>query len=98
MNEIEKTFKSMRNIAITGLSPDENKPSHKVAKFLQEQGFKIYPIYPEEDKILGRKVYRSLNEIADSIDTVVMFRKGEFAEILIKDVILKKAKNFWLQL
>lgn len=98
MNEIEKTFKSMRNIAIVGLSPDENKPSHKVAKFLQEQGFKIYPIYPEEDKILGRKVYRSLNEIADSIDTVVMFRKSEFAEILIKDVILKKAKNFWLQL
>lgn len=95
---IEKILKSMRNIAIVGLSPDPNKVSNMVAKFLQNKGYKIYPVYPKESEILGRKVYRNLSEISENIDTIVMFRKGEYAEILIKDVIEKRAKNFWLQL
>ena len=56
--EIIEIFKDVQTIAILGLSPDESKPSHRVAKYLQEKGFKIIPVYPKEDKILGEKVYR----------------------------------------
>lgn len=95
---IKKMLEEAKNIAIVGLSPDESKDSNKVAKYLIARGCEIYPIYPKEDEILGKKVYRNLCDITDKIDIVVMFRKGEFATELIKDVLAKKVPNFWLQL
>ena len=95
---IEEILKNAKNIAIVGLSPDEEKDSNRVAKYLISQNLNIFPIYPKFDEILGRKVYRNLKEISDKIDIVVMFRKGEFANKLISDVIAQGAKTLWLQL
>lgn len=95
---IKEILQTSKTIAVVGLSPDESKPSHYVSKFMQEKGYQIYPIYPKFDEILGRKVYRNLCEINDDIDIVLMFRKGEYAEVLIDEIILKKAKTLWLQL
>lgn len=97
-NLIQNIKDNTHSIAIVGLSPDETKPSHIVAKFLLENGYKIYPIYPKFDEILGCRVYRDLDEIDDKIDSVVMFRKGEYAEVLIDKIINLGIKNFWLQL
>lgn len=88
----------MQNIAIVGFSPDPQKDSHAVGKFLIDKGFCVYPIYPKNGEIYSRKIYQNLSDINEPIDTVVMFRKGEFAEVLIKEVIKKGVKNFWLQL
>ena len=88
-----------KSIAIIGLSPDPTKDSHKVAKYLQEHGYKIYPIYPKEEMILGEKVYRSLRDIPESVDMVDMFRKPEIADTLIDEVLERgDVKVFWLQL
>ncbi|WP_169974007.1 MULTISPECIES: CoA-binding protein [unclassified Campylobacter] len=95
---IDDILKTSKNIAIVGLSPDESKASNMVAKFLIKEGFNIFPIYPKEDEILGRKVYRNLSEIDEKIDIAVMFRKGEFAENLIMEVINLGIKTLWLQL
>ncbi|MBR2156961.1 MAG: CoA-binding protein [Campylobacter sp.] len=95
---IEEILKNAKNIAIVGLSPDEEKDSNRVAKYLISQNLNIFPIYPKFDEILDRKVYRNLKEISDKIDIVVMFRKGEFANELISDVIAQGAKTLWLQL
>lgn len=95
---IYEILKNTKNIAIIGLSPDENKASNMVAKYLQKSGYKIYPIYPKESEILGEKVYRSLLDISDKIDIAVMFRKGEFAISLVDDVFKKGVKTLWLQL
>ena len=95
---IEEILKNAKNIAIAGLSPDEEKDSNRVAKYLISQNLNIFPIYPKFDEILGRKVYRNLKEISDKIDIVVMFGKGEFANELISDVIAQGAKTLWLQL
>lgn len=95
---IKEILQTSKTIAVVGLSPDESKPSHYVSKFMQEKGYQIYPIYPKFDEILCRKVYRNLCEINDDIDIVLMFRKGEYAEVLIDEIILKKAKTLWLQL
>ena len=97
-NNIGQILFAAKNIAVVGLSPDESKPSNEVAKFLIERGFNVFPIYPKFDEILGRKVYRNLTQIDEDIDIAVMFRKGEFASELVKDVIKKGVKTLWLQL
>ncbi len=96
--EMRAIFASVKTIAIPGLSPKEDKPSHRVAKYLQSQGFKIIPIYPKEDVILGEKVYRSLAEVKEQIDMVDMFRKPEVADAIV-DAIAKRGdvKVLWLQ-
>jgi predicted CoA-binding protein len=98
MDEIREIFKSVKTIAIPGLSPNEEKPSHRVAKYLQSQGYKIIPIYPKEDTILGEKVYRSLEDVTERVDMVDMFRKASIADAIV-DVIQKRddIKVLWLQ-
>lgn len=97
-NNIGQILSAAKNIAVVGLSPDESKPSNEVAKFLIERGFNVFPIYPKFDEILGRRVYRNLAQIDEDIDIAVMFRKGEFANELVKDAIKKGVKTLWLQL
>ena len=96
--EFREIFESVKTIAIPGLSPNPEKDSHRVAKYLQEQGYKIIPIYPKEETILGEKVYRSLEEVPEGVDMVDMFRKPEVADAIV-DVIAKRndIKVLWLQ-
>ncbi|MBL0686525.1 MAG: CoA-binding protein [Sulfurospirillum sp.] len=96
---LKKIFKECKNIAIIGLSPDENKPSNIVAKYLQNAGYKIIPVYPREDFILGEKVYSNLEDIKESVDMVDMFRRSSFANELV-EVARKRGdvKQFWMQL
>lgn len=87
-NEIIKNIlTTSKTIAIIGLSPDSDKDSHKVAKYLQEEGYKIIPIYPKGDIILNEKVYKSLSEIKDKIDIVNVFRKADALEEIVQDVL-----------
>ena len=96
--EIQDIFNSVKTIAVLGLSPDETKPSHRVAKYLKEQGFKIVPVYPKEDEILGEKVYRSLLEIPFSVDMVDIFRKPNALDA-VADACIERGdiKVFWAQ-
>jgi len=76
LSEIKEIFQEVKTIAVVGLSPDPEKASYRVAKYLQQEGYKIVPVYPKEDEILGEKVYRSLAEIPFSVDMVDVFRKS----------------------
>ena len=96
--EIKEIFESVKTIAILGLSPDETKASHRVAKYLQEVGFKIVPIYPKEETILGEKVYRSLAEIPFAVDMVDIFRKPKALDAVADACIARgDVKVFWAQ-
>ncbi len=95
---IDEILKNAKSVAIVGLSPDESKASNMVARYLLQNGFKIYPVYPKEDEILGLKVYRNLSQISEPVDIAVMFRKSEFAQIFIDEVIRKSVLTLWLQL
>jgi len=96
---IKEILTHSKRIAIIGLSPDPTKDSHKVARYLQEHGYKIYPVYPKEEFILGEKVYRSLSDIPEPVDMVDMFRKPEIADTLLEEVLKRgDVKVFWLQL
>lgn len=96
--EIKEIFDSIKTIAVIGLSPDPSKPSHRVAKYLQEHGFRIIPIYPKEDEILGEKVYRSLLDIPFEVDMVDIFRKPKELDN-VADACIKRGdvKVFWAQ-
>ncbi len=96
--EIREIFNITKTIAVLGLSPDESKASYRVAKYLQEHGFKIVPIYPKEETILGEKVYRSLLEIPFEIDMVDIFRKPD-ALNAVADACIQRGdvKVFWAQ-
>jgi len=99
MDEIKEIFKNTKTIAIVGLSPKVEKASNMVGAYLQKAGFKIVPIYPKGDEILGEKVYRNICDVPFKIDMVDMFRKPDFATVLLEDI--KKRGDvdcFWLQL
>ena len=97
--EMKEIFESVKTIAILGLSPDESKASNMVAKYLKNAGYKIVPVYPKEDEILGEKVYRSLAEIPFEIDMVDIFRKPNAFDA-IADACIERGdvKVFWGQL
>jgi predicted CoA-binding protein len=96
--EIREIFESVKTIAVLGLSPDESKDSHKVAKYLQNAGYKIIPVYPKEESILGEKVYRSLAEIPLNVDMVNIFRKPDILPSVADACIARgDVKVFWSQ-
>jgi predicted CoA-binding protein len=96
--EIKEIFDTVKTIAVLGLSPNEQKDSHKVAKYLKEHGFKIVPVYPKEDTILGEKVYRSLAEIPFEVDMVDIFRAPKvLPEVADACIARGDVKVFWAQ-
>lgn len=97
--EIIEIFKQTKTIAIAGLSPNEEKASNRVAKYLQNAGFKIVPVYPKEDEILGEKVYRNISEIPFKIDMVDIFRKPDAIAAVVDEAIARgDVDTVWTQL
>jgi uncharacterized protein len=97
--EIIEIFKNTKTIAIAGLSPDASKASNMVAVYLQNTGFKIVPVYPKEDVILGEKVYRTISEIPFKIDMVDIFRKPDAIAQIVDEAIKRgDVDTVWFQL
>ena len=97
--EMKAYFEEAETIAVVGVSPNPEKASHRVAKYLKEVGYTMIPIYPKEEKILGEKVYRSLSDIKESVDMVVVFRKPAALGPIADEVIARgDVKTYWTQL
>ena len=97
--EMREIFETVHTIAILGLSPNETKASNMVATYLQKAGYKIIPVYPKEETILGEKVYRSLAEIPFEVDMVDIFRKPAAFDAIADACITRgDIKVFWGQL
>lgn len=77
LSQIAKYLRSVKTVAVVGLSPKENRPSNLVARYLLEAGFDVIPVNPGQDKILGQKCYPDLGSIGKSVDVVDIFRKSE---------------------
>jgi len=95
---IQRVLRETRTIAIVGLSADPQRASWFVANYLQKEGYRIIPVNPKADVILGEKVYRSLAEIPEPVDLVNMFRPAAEATALAREAVAIKAKALWLQL
>ena len=97
--EMKKYFEEAKTIAVLGASPDDTKASNHVAHYLRDAGYKMIPVYPKHDEILGQKVYRSLAEIDEPVDMVVIFRKPAALDAIADAIIARgDVKTYWAQL
>jgi predicted CoA-binding protein len=88
---------STNTIASVGLSSNQEKESFWIVAYLMEQGYKVIPVNPKADEILGEKVYPSLADIPDKVDVVQVFRRPEDVPPVVEDAIKIGAKVVWMQ-
>ncbi|WP_440995168.1 CoA-binding protein [Arhodomonas sp. SL1] len=95
---IRELIESARTIAVVGLSPKPERPSHDVARYMQRQGYRIIPVNPGHDELLGECCYPSLREVPEPVDLVDVFRRPEQVPAVVEDAIAVGAPALWLQL
>ncbi len=100
MSEIKNILYKYKSIAMVGVSKDLKKTSTIVMRYMQDYGFKVYPVNPSAkgEKILGEKVYAKVTDINKNIDIVDVFRPSSEAYGIAEDAVKIGAKVLWLQL
>jgi len=100
MDNLKIILEKYKSIAMIGVSKDAKKPSTIVMKYMQEYGFKVYPVNPsvKGQKILGEDVYEKLTDIKADVGIVNVFRPSAEAEKIAEDTVKIGAKVLWLQL
>jgi len=90
-------WRGAKTIAVVGLSPNPDRPSHRVARYLLDQGFTVIPVNPGQTEILGQKCYSRLADIGHSVDIVDIFRKSADVPPVVAEAIEIGAKTIWMQ-
>lgn len=96
-DEIRALLKQVKNIAVVGLSPKPNRPSHVVSRAMQGFGYRIIPVRPAVAEVLGEKAYATLADINEPIDLVDAFRAAEHIDELVDECIRLKIPALWIQ-
>ena len=96
--KIRRILRRSKTLAVVGLSAQWHRPSYFAAKYMQEHGYRIIPVNPGYDSILGEKCYKSLRDIPVPVDVVDCFRKSVEIPALAEDAIAIGAKVLWMQL
>ncbi|GAB7388835.1 CoA-binding protein [Bacillaceae bacterium] len=96
--ELKKILTEAKTIAVVGLSEKPERDSYQVAKYLQEKGYKIIPVNPTVDSVLGEKAVSSLKDIQEAVDVVDVFRRPEHVMPVAEEAVAIGAKVLWLQL
>jgi predicted CoA-binding protein len=86
-----------RTIAVIGLSEDSAKPSHYVSAYMQQHGYKLYPINPSISEVLGEKSYATLADLPIKPDIVNVFRLPKFIPAIVNEMIKLGLPNLWVQ-
>lgn len=97
--ELRSLLGETKVVAVVGISSKPWRPSHEVASYLQQHGYRIVPVNPNEQEVLGEQVYASLLEIPDEIhvDVVDVFRRAEHTPEVARDAVAIGARVLWLQ-
>ena len=100
MSDIKEILSKYKSIAMVGVSNNSTKASTIVMKYMQEYGFKVYPVNPSAkgQKILGEKVFAKITDIKEPVDIVDVFRPSREVLDIAKDTVNIGAKVLWLQL
>jgi predicted CoA-binding protein len=94
---IEAILSGSKTVAVVGISDKPDRPSHSVAKYLQERGYRVIPVNPFVAEVLGEKAYKSLSEIPVRVDLVDVFRKSEDVPPIAEEAVRIGARFFWMQ-
>jgi hypothetical protein len=97
--ELKDALSTCKTVAVVGISPKEDRPSYIVASYLKKKGYRIIPVRPDGDYILGEKVYPNLIEIPKEIevDVIDIFRRSEDVPPIVEEAIQRGAKVIWMQ-
>jgi len=98
INTLRRILRESRTLAMVGLSADWFRPSYFAAKYMQEHGYRIIPVNPKYESILGEKCYKSLRDIPEKVDLVDIFRKSNDVMPIAEEAIAIGAKVLWQQL
>ena len=97
MRGIAEILRSARTIAVVGLSSKRFRPSYGVAEYMQRAGYRIIPVNPKVENVLGEKAYQQLEDIPEKVDIVNIFRRTEFVAPIVDSAIRIGAKAVWMQ-
>ncbi|MFN2572745.1 MAG: CoA-binding protein [Gemmatimonadales bacterium] len=99
-DELRALLQQARTIAVVGLSPKPIRPSHSVSRYLQQAGYRVIPVNPGHDEILGERSYPTLTDAAHdhAIDIVDVFRRSEHVGAIVDEAIATRPQLIWLQL
>jgi predicted CoA-binding protein len=86
-----------RTVAVVGLSANPDKPSNEVARYLKLRGYRVIPVNPKEERLLGERAYPSVADIPERVDVVDVFLRPERAPDVARDAVRAGAKTLWLQ-
>jgi predicted CoA-binding protein len=95
---LRRILKTCRTVAVVGLSAEWHRPSFFVAKYLQQHGYRVIPVNPRYDSILGERCYARLEDIPDHVDMVDVFRKPADVPPIARSAVALGAKCLWQQL
>ncbi len=96
--KIRRILRENRTIAVVGLSANWYRPSYFAAKYMQEHGYRIIPVNPQYDSVLGEKCHKSLAEVPGRVDIVDCFRKSGEIDAIADEAIAIGARVLWMQL
>jgi len=94
---VTEILATAKNIAVVGLSSNQYRSSFGVSQSLQEDGYRIFPVNPNEKEVLGEKAYARLEDIPEKIDIVDIFRRSEFVSEVVDAAIRIGARAIWMQ-
>ena len=97
MSTEQEILTSCKTVAIVGISSDEERPSHKIGKYLIKQGYRVIPVNPKETSVLGENCYLDLKAIPESVDLVNIFRRSEDVAPIVDQAIEIGAWAVWMQ-
>lgn len=97
-NDIKRVLDNANTIAVVGLSPNPDRTSYMVSEAMQRAGYRIIPVNPLADEILGEKSYARLTDIPEPVDIVNVFRRSEFLPQLAEEYLNTDIPVFWTQL
>lgn len=91
-------LKSVRSVAIVGISKDVHKDSHDVGRYLQHAGYRIFPVNPSASSILGQPAHATLSDISERVDAISIFRKTSDLPEVVRQAIPLQPRAIWIQL
>jgi predicted CoA-binding protein len=94
---IEEILSGSKTVAVVGISDKPDRPSHVVARYLRERGYRVIPVNPFLTEVLGEKAFKSLAEIPGRVDLVDVFRKSEDVPKIAEEAVRIGARFFWMQ-
>ena len=93
-----KVLADCKTVAIVGLSDDPQRASHRIGKYLKDNGYKIVPVNPNLEEVLGEKAYPDLTSIPFKVDLVDVFRRQSDIDAVVEEALKINPKAVWLQM